>query len=102
MQTSQKIDTLVQRLLVASRNQGVSVEASNEMIKLNEQLHRELEMYFDAIDTIDEAQYTQVQTWLESIQQVQALADDARSKLKLEASELNKGRSNVKKYLSNS
>lgn len=102
MQTSQKIDTLVQRLLVASRNQSVSVEASNEMIKLNEQLHRELEMYFDAIDTIDEAQYTQVQTWLESIQQVQALADDARSKLKLEASELNKGRSNVKKYLSNS
>ena len=102
MQTSQKIDTLVQRLLVASRNQSVSVEASNEMIKLNEQLHRELEVYFDAIDTIDEAQYTQVQTWLESIQQVQALADDARSKLKLEASELNKGRSNVKKYLSNS
>jgi len=102
MQTSQKIDTLVQRLLVASRNQSVSVEASNEMIKLNEQLHCELEVYFDAIDTIDEAQYTQVQTWLESIQQVQALADDARSKLKLEASELNKGRSNVKKYLSNS
>lgn len=101
MLESQKVDDLLEHMLLISGKENSYPEDFNLMVQLNEQLQKELNILFSLSTKFTDEDKEKIQYWSDTIEKLKLFNLDARKKVASEVSNLRKGQKGIQKYLLN-
>jgi len=101
MPESQKVDDLLEHMLLISGKENVSPEDFDLMVQLNEQLRNELDTLFSLPAKLTAEDKEKIQYWSDTIEKLKLFSLDARKEVASEVSNLRKGQKGIQKYLLN-